>query len=100
MDPKDFEALRRKFPVSAAVARLNSGDAPVREIPSPEPQRDPEGKDRKKLDGGEAQSSGRARVIIESRRARLCDPDNLFVKAILDAMRYQGLIRDDRLADI
>lgn len=48
-----------------------------------------------KEDGRKEKSQGRSRVVIESRRSRLCDPDNLYVKAILDAIRYAGLIADD-----
>lgn len=44
---------------------------------------------------GAAQSKNRSLVCIESHRARLCDPDNLYVKALVDAIRYAGLITDD-----
>ncbi len=39
-------------------------------------------------------------VSITAYRARLCDPDNLVGKYFVDALRYSGLIPDDREEDI
>lgn len=69
-------------------------------IQSPEPKRDPIRSNHPKQNRREEKSAGRSRVIIESHRARLCDADNLYVKALLDAIRYAGLIADDSPAHI
>ena len=37
----------------------------------------------------------RIRVCITSHRRRLLDPDNLFVKWVVDGLRYNGVIPDD-----
>lgn len=44
--------------------------------------------------------SGRVSIRIVSHRKRLCDPDNLCVKAIVDCLRYSGIIANDRPEDI
>ncbi len=44
--------------------------------------------------------TGRYVVSITAYRARLCDPDNLVGKYFVDALRYAGLIPDDRAEDI
>jgi hypothetical protein len=49
---------------------------------------------------GESKNAGRVRVWIESRRARLLDPDNLAAKYFVDSLRYAGLIPNDRTEDI
>lgn len=41
---------------------------------------------------------GRCRVVIESRRIFLTDPDNFCGKYHIDALRYLKLIRDDTVA--
>jgi len=43
---------------------------------------------------------GRRTVRIVSFRRRLLDPDNLCPKYFIDALRYEGLIRDDTAKDI
>lgn len=45
-------------------------------------------------------NSGRVKIIYSVFRARLCDPDNLFLKYHTDALRYEKLIKDDRDQDI
>lgn len=42
------------------------------------------------------------RITISYRvfRSRFCDPDNLLLKWHTDALRYEGLIKDDRYEDI
>lgn len=40
------------------------------------------------------------RVVILSRRVRLIDPDNLCVKFIIDALRYEKLIPGDSFLDV
>lgn len=49
---------------------------------------------------GEAANQSRVSICITSYRRRLTDPDNLCGKYFLDLLRYSGLIRDDREADI
>lgn len=44
--------------------------------------------------------SGRVIINITSYRTRLCDPDNVSPKYIVDAMRYEGLIKNDTIQDI
>lgn len=48
----------------------------------------------------EEENSTRAIVRITSFRTQLCDPDNICPKYQIDALRYQGVIRNDRLCDI
>lgn len=44
---------------------------------------------------GKARATGRVRVRFVSCRQRLCDPDNLCVKWLLDCLRYCGAIEGD-----
>jgi Holliday junction resolvase RusA-like endonuclease len=39
-------------------------------------------------------------VRVTSYRSRLCDPDNLLPKYFIDALRYAGVLPDDRPEDI
>lgn len=64
-------------------------------VSNPKPQLAPERQDCVEDHPRKSEGQGRARVVIESRRARICDADNLYCKAILDAIRYAGLIADD-----
>ena len=70
-----------------------------RPIPRPEPEQvvrnEPlaEGK-------GKAQGAPRIEVRITSFRPTLLDPDNLCVKGIVDGLRYNGIIPNDRAQDI
>lgn len=50
---------------------------------------------------GKEEGSSRPCVCIISLRTRLIDPDNMAgAKFLLDALRYAGVIKDDRAADI
>lgn len=50
---------------------------------------------------GEKENSGRCLVSIKSFRCgRSVDPDNLAGKYFIDALRYAGIIPDDRPEDI
>jgi len=60
-------------------------------VPQPNPVHEPAPANERKEDS----PSRRLRVAIVSFRVRLCDPDNLFVKPIIDALRYGGVIPDD-----
>lgn len=64
-------------------------------LQSPEPKQNHLRQNPAKPHPRKEKGAGRCRVIVESHRARLCDPDNLYVKPLLDAMRYNGLIADD-----
>lgn len=44
---------------------------------------------------GKARNSGIVHVRFESVRKRLCDPDNLSPKWLLDSLRYAGIICGD-----
>ena len=44
---------------------------------------------------GKASAAGKLRIRFVSRRQRLCDPDNLSVKWLLDCLRYCGAIEGD-----
>lgn len=46
-------------------------------------------------DKAQARPASRIHVRIVSVRKRLCDPDNLSPKWLLDCLRYCGAIRDD-----
>lgn len=48
----------------------------------------------------EARPARRIHVRIVSVRKRLCDPDNLSPKWLLDCLRYCGAIRDDTPEEI
>lgn len=88
----------RRFPyASKAFLQLN---APP-ELQNPQPQRNP-GKTPPLSDGRKetGPSLPPIRVRILSRRRRLLDPDNLHVKALVDALRYARLIPDDSAAHI
>lgn len=49
---------------------------------------------------GKGSNSGKCAVSIVSYRARATDPDALVGKYFLDALRYAGLLFDDRPEDI
>ena len=49
----------------------------------------------RKITGKPTPPPGKMSVTVNSYRLRLCDLDNLFVKKILDAVRYAGYISDD-----
>lgn len=44
--------------------------------------------------------AGRCAVRVTSYRKRLSDPDNLCAKYFVDALRYAGVLYDDRQIDI
>lgn len=96
------DELLKLWPLSSeSTIRRNLGaDYVAAGLPHPEPESNPPRQDRVEPHPRKEISQGRCRVIIESRRARLCDIDNLYVKAALDAVRYAGFIRDDSPDDI
>jgi Holliday junction resolvase RusA-like endonuclease len=90
--------LKRRFP-NASDSFIKRNLSPVRGLQNTEPQRSA-----KVALGveGEAKQAGpsRRQVSITSVRKRLIDPDNLFVKPLIDALRYEGVIADDSAAHI
>lgn len=56
----------------------------------------------KLLGPGQGTAQGAARIVVRltSFRVRLLDPDNLCPKALVDGLRYAGIIPDDRPQDI
>jgi hypothetical protein len=86
--------LRRINPnVSKSVIALNS--RPSGSIPEPAVHNGTDGATKRKT-----KNSGRYVVSVTSYRSRLCDPDNLCAKYFVDALRYAGVIPDDRPDDI
>lgn len=95
MTPSEFELLKRKLPIGPGVSKLNN-PRPAGPVPNPRPQSTvldaPARPDARK----ESRPT-RVKVRIVSLRCRLLDIDNLAggSKFLLDALRYDGLIRDD-----
>ncbi len=119
---KDFHALNAGFlkqEEARAMAKLpkarkSKGNVPVTyayELPTPtehafgDPAPSPVAKrpvrDAALAEGeGEKGYTGRVSVRITSFRRRAIDPDNLCGKYALDCLRYSGILRDDRAAEI
>lgn len=95
MTPSEFELIKRKLPIGPGVSKLNN-PRPASPVPNPEPEpavlNAPARPDARKESG-----ATRVKVRIVSLRCRLLDIDNLAggSKFLLDALRYDGLIRDD-----
>lgn len=90
--------LTRRFPhaspsfIKANLDTDDSGPCSVVESnPGPEP-----------LETNQAEEAAASRIHIRfvSVRKRLCDPDNLSAKWLLDCLRYCGAIRDDKPENI
>lgn len=93
------ELLRRYPNASETFLEANASDPPG--VPDPVAQPD-SGRESARPDRGESPgpSRSRPRVKIYSFRRTLVDPDNLFVKPLVDAIRYEHLIEDDSLKHI
>jgi len=63
-------------------------------LPSAKPKR---GVRVKSMGKGQSEEGMRAEytISIRSRRVRLLDPDNLYVKDVIDQLRYAGVIPED-----
>jgi hypothetical protein len=57
---------------------------------SDEPLGEKEGKGLDTCGGGK-----RVRIHIHSRRKRLCDPDGISAKAVIDGLVHSGILKDD-----
>ena len=85
--------LTRRFP-HASPAFVKANLEPEDSGPGAVVERDP-------LDGiagadaREGEATGKLHIRFTSVRKRLCDPDNLSVKFLLDCLRYAQIIRDD-----
>jgi hypothetical protein len=93
-----YNELTRRFPHASRSfikANLTPG------LPDPFAERDP-GQTAAVSDGGKKASPSSPGICVKilSRRRRPLDPDNLFVKSLVDALRYEGLIPGDSAADI
>lgn len=87
------DEIRKRFPnASEAFIRANASDdrAGAVAIVERAAGNAPVAKDQ-----GEEGHSGKLLIRFESVRKRLCDPDNIAVKWLLDALRYSGAIPGD-----
>jgi hypothetical protein len=93
------DAMRRCMHRKPALRKPNANH-PATQIPNTEPQQRPE----KLVCGGEgkAQGTGRVALSFTLRRVRLLDPCAKYgsCKALIDGLRYAGLIHNDREEDI
>ncbi len=71
------------------------GVAPVAPIPNPIPKPNPQHGGGGPHPVKAPDPARRLRVCITSHRRRLLDPDNLFVKWVVDGLRYAKVIPDD-----
>ena len=80
--------LKRRFPnASPAFLAANCGTPAVVER-APEPRPLAASEDARAI-------AGRVLIRITSRRRRLIDPDNVSAKAVIDCLRYAGILADD-----
>lgn len=99
--------IRRLFPrASASVLAANAGDygkphdnQANHPRQAAELERDPGNAPLAAGEGKEA-TAGRVHLRIVATRKRLCDPDNLSPKWLVDCLRYCGVIRNDTPEDI
>ena len=94
------DAMRRCMHREPALRKPNANNHPTTQIQNTESQQRPE-----KLvcdSKGEAQSSGRVALVFTLRRVRLLDPCAKYgsCKALIDGLRYAGILYDDREEDI
>ena len=94
------DAMRRCMHRDPTLRKPNANHHPTTQIQNTEPQQRPE-----KLvcdSKGEAQSTGRVALVFTLRRVRLLDPCAKYgsCKALIDGLRYAGILYDDREEDI
>lgn len=90
--------ILRRFPRASKSCLARNAAHP---LPNPEPQSHAGQSAGRKNAGKKDRPSGpKIRVRITSCRRRFVDPDNLFVKPLIDALRYEGLIPNDSSSDI
>src|SRR4030095_3437658 len=95
------EILRRFPNATESFIRANSTPEPVAGLPVPKPKCRLQ-KDALVEGGGKEKSQGspRLRLVITTARVSPVDPDNVVAKFLIDALRYEHLIKDDTLKDI
>jgi hypothetical protein len=94
------DAMRRCMHRETTLRKPNANHHPTTQIQNTESQQRPE-----KLvcnSKREAQSTGRVALIFTLRRVRLLDPCAKYgsCKALIDGLRYAGILYDDREEDI
>ena len=94
------DAMRRCMHRETTLRKPNANHNPTTQIQNTESQQRPE-----KLvcnSKGEAQSTGRVALVFTLRRVRLLDPCAKYgsCKALIDGLRYAGILHDDREEDI
>jgi hypothetical protein len=94
------DAMRRCMHREPTLRKPNANNHPATQIQNTESQQRPE-----KLvcdSEGEAQSAGRVALVFTLRRVRLLDPCAKYgsCKALIDGLRYAGILYDDREEDI
>jgi hypothetical protein len=94
------DAMRRCMHRETTLRKPNANHSPTAQIQNTESQQRPE-----KLvcdSKGEAQSAGRVALVFTLRRVRLLDPCAKYgsCKALIDGLRYAGILYDDREEDI
>ena len=84
----------KKKRTRASTEQGRDTDADNEGLPSPQSKR---GVRVKSLGKGQGEEGMRAEytISIRSRRVRLLDPDNLYVKDVVDQLRYARLIPED-----
>jgi len=94
------DAMRRCMHRETTLRKPNANNHPATQIPHTESQQRPE----KLVRGsqGKAQGSGRVALVFTLRRVRLLDPCAKYgsCKALIDGLRYAGILYDDREEDI
>lgn len=89
---------KKGYAVAPSHVRTTPHLAPLLPCAQPEPTPRPA---LEKPAPREAAYQGRVALTITSYRCgRICDPDNVAVKYLVDALRYCGALRDDSCAEI
>ena len=100
MSPIEMTDAMRRCMHREPTLKPNANHSPATQIQNTESQQRPE-----KLvcdSKGEAQGAGRVALIFTLRRVRLLDPCAKYgsCKALIDGLRYAGILHDDREEDI
>lgn len=85
--------ITRRFPNATEAfikANLDAESSGTDSVMEHDPVNGPE-----REDAREVKTAGKLHIRFVSVRKRLCDPDNLAVKWLLDCLRYAQIISDD-----
>lgn len=85
--------IKRKFP-NCSTSFLQANLAVCNSDPMPVVERAP-GDEPLAQDQGQERTTGRVLIRFVVARKRLCDPDNVAVKSLLDCLRFAGAISGD-----